>query len=49
VELREKLSHRTSELERCHNDKDKLFAELAKMRGRLDLLQSQQDNMNSGA
>ena len=47
AELREKLAQRNLELERCHDDKDKLFAELARMRGKLDLLTSQQDSQDS--
>ena len=36
AELREKLAQRSSELERCHDDKDKLFGS-SYVRGRLCL------------
>ena len=47
AELRAQLAVKTAELQRCYGDKDKLFAELAKMRGKLDLLMAQQDDGDS--
>ena len=42
AELRAQLAAKISELQRCYEDKDRLFAELAKMRGKLDLLMNMQ-------
>ena len=41
------IKAKNAELQRCYEDKDKLFAELAKLRGKLDLLMAQQDGVDS--